>query len=42
MFLDQKDESSGDFIYIYGHKAGFSVHRRGVDGRGVVEGAQLP
>ena len=42
MFLDQKDECTGDFIYVYGHKQVFLYRGRGVDGRGVVEDAQLP
>jgi hypothetical protein len=42
MFLDQKDECTGDFIYTR-TQAGFAIQRRGADGRGVVvEGAQLP
>lgn len=42
MFLDQKEECSGDFIYIYGNKRALLYTGGGVGGRGVVEGAHLP
>ena len=42
MFLDQKEECGGDFIYIYGNKRALLYTGGGVGGRGVVEGAHLP